>query len=275
MPVYFIPCKPSVKQKRLTLGRCRFVLRGRTKAITKTLEGLARDISNNVYRVNSAQRKVLHLAAVFACNFTNHLYGIGQQLLAGSDMSFDMLRPLIAETADKIKEHQPADVQTGPAIRNDDLTMQAHLQMLNGQPGLQQIYTLLSQDIIKNQNTATGISNFVTFAKMNIFKVKINFEEKDHESVELPIAEGESVLDVCLENGIELQHNCGGVCGCSTCHIYVNKGMDNIQEISDKEEDFIDRAVNPRITSRLGCQCVIIDGDIEVTLPDQSGFMGH
>jgi predicted short-subunit dehydrogenase-like oxidoreductase (DUF2520 family) len=156
MPVCFIPCKPSAKQKRLTLGRCRFVLRGRDETITKTLEGLARDISNNVYRVNSAQRKVLHLAAVFACNFTNHLYGIGQQLLAGSDMSFDMLRPLIAETADKIKEHQPADVQTGPAIRNDDLTMQAHLQMLNKQPDLQQIYTLLSQDIIKNQNGGNG-----------------------------------------------------------------------------------------------------------------------
>jgi 2Fe-2S ferredoxin len=110
---------------------------------------------------------------------------------------------------------------------------------------------------------------------MNVYNIKINFEEKDHESVVLPIAEGESVLDVCLENGIELQHNCGGVCGCSTCHIYVNKGMDNVQEISDKEEDFIDRAINPRITSRLGCQCVMINGDIEVTLPDQSQFMGH
>ena len=110
---------------------------------------------------------------------------------------------------------------------------------------------------------------------MNIFKVKINFEEKGHGTIELPIAEGESVLDVCLENGIELQHNCGGVCGCSTCHVYVNKGMDNVQEISDKEEDFIDRAVNPRINSRLGCQCVMIDGDIEVTLPNQSDFMGH
>ena len=110
---------------------------------------------------------------------------------------------------------------------------------------------------------------------MNIFKVKISFEEKGMDSVELPIAEGESVLDVCLENGIELQHNCGGVCGCSTCHVYVNKGMDNIQEIYDKEEDFIDRAVNPRINSRLGCQCVVLDGDIEITLPDQNQFLGH
>jgi len=110
---------------------------------------------------------------------------------------------------------------------------------------------------------------------MNIYKVKINFEEKGLEAKELAIAEGESVLDVCLDNGIELQHNCGGVCGCSTCHIYVNNGEDNIAEISDKEEDFIDRAVNPRINSRLGCQCVMIDGNIEITIPDQSQFLGH
>lgn len=110
---------------------------------------------------------------------------------------------------------------------------------------------------------------------MNIYKVKLNFEEKDHESIELAIAEGESVLDVCMDNGIELQHNCGGVCGCSTCHVYVTKGDEHLQEISDKEEDFIDRAVDPRITSRLGCQCVVIDGDIEVTIPDQSQFLGH
>ncbi len=110
---------------------------------------------------------------------------------------------------------------------------------------------------------------------MEIYNVRINFEEAGMQTVELPIAEGESVLDVCIENGIDLQHNCGGVCGCSTCHIYVNKGMDSVQEISDKEEDFIDRAVNPRITSRLGCQCVMIDGSIEVTIPDQSQFLGH
>lgn len=110
---------------------------------------------------------------------------------------------------------------------------------------------------------------------MNIFKVKINFEEKGHESLELPIAVGESVLDVCLDHGIDLQHNCGGVCGCSTCHVYLSKGEENVQEISDKEEDFIDRAINPKISSRLGCQCILIDGDIEVTIPDQSQFLGH
>lgn len=110
---------------------------------------------------------------------------------------------------------------------------------------------------------------------MNVYNLTINFEEKGKESITLPIAEGESVLDVCMDHDIELQHNCGGVCGCSTCHVYVLNGMDNIQEISDKEEDFIDRAVNPRITSRLGCQCVAQTGNFEVLIPDQSGFMGH
>ena len=110
---------------------------------------------------------------------------------------------------------------------------------------------------------------------MKLFKLRLNFEEKGHESLELPIAVRESVLDVCLDNGIELQHNCGGVCGCSTCHVYLTKGEDNVQEISDKEEDFIDRAVNPKISSRLGCQCILIDGDLEVTIPDQSQFLGH
>ena len=93
----------------------------------------------------------------------------------------------------------------------------------------------------------------------------------------MPINRDESVLDVCLDYGIELQHNCGGVCGCSTCHVYVNKGMENIREISDKEEDFIDRAVSPRIESRLGCQCELLagSGDIEINLPDQTQFLGE
>ncbi len=85
------------------------------------------------------------------------------------------------------------------------------------------------------------------------------------------------MLEVALKNDIELHHNCGGVCACSTCHVYVHKGEDSLEELSDKEEDFIDRAVNPRINSRLGCQCLLLEGDgeIEVTLPDQTQFLGE
>ena len=64
------------------------------------------------------------------------------------------------------------------------------------------------------------------------------------------------------------------MCACSTCHVYIEKGMNDLPEISDKEEDFIDRAENPRINSRLACQC-IVSSDIEVTIPDQSSIIGH
>jgi 2Fe-2S ferredoxin len=86
---------------------------------------------------------------------------------------------------------------------------------------------------------------------------------------------GQSLLEIALTNDIDLHHNCGGVCACSTCHLYVEKGADYMEELSDREEDFIDRAVNPRLNSRLGCQCVLHDGggEIEVTLPDQTQFL--
>lgn len=111
-----------------------------------------------------------------------------------------------------------------------------------------------------------------------MYTVTFRFEEKGKEPVTLTnIDHDQSLLEVALKNDIALHHNCGGVCACSTCHIYINKGEDFVEELSDKEEDFIDRAVNPRLTSRLGCQCVLLsgEGDLEVTLPDQSQFLGE
>ena len=105
----------------------------------------------------------------------------------------------------------------------------------------------------------------------------ITFQFKDGQPPQTHVAvAGESVLDVALNNGIQLQHNCGGVCGCSTCHIYVNQGMEDLPEISDKEEDFIDSAISPRINSRLACQCVLPNEQLElvVTIPPQH-FLGH
>jgi 2Fe-2S ferredoxin len=108
-------------------------------------------------------------------------------------------------------------------------------------------------------------------------KITFRFEDK---SIETKVVESElglSILDLAEENDVHLNHNCGAVCACSTCHIYVELGDENLQEISDKEEDFIDRALNPTIESRLGCQCIILDdkGDVEVVIPDQSKIIGH
>lgn len=111
-----------------------------------------------------------------------------------------------------------------------------------------------------------------------MYTIKFRFEEKGREPVTLTnIEPDQSLLEVALLNNIELHHNCGGVCACSTCHVYINKGEDYLEELSDKEEDFIDRAVSPRINSRLGCQCVLLEdnGEIEVTLPDQTQFLGE
>jgi 2Fe-2S ferredoxin len=111
-----------------------------------------------------------------------------------------------------------------------------------------------------------------------MYTIKFRFEEKGRDPITLTnIESDQSLLEVALLNDIELHHNCGGVCACSTCHVYINKGEDYLEELSDKEEDFIDRAVNPRINSRLGCQCVLLDGsgEIEVTLPDQTQFLGE
>ena len=108
--------------------------------------------------------------------------------------------------------------------------------------------------------------------------IKFTFEDPKIPSKVVENApEGESILEITEDYDIHLNHNCGGVCACSTCHIYVNKGEDSLEEISDKEEDFIDRAINPRLESRLTCQCIILDADavIEIVIPDQSRIIGH
>jgi len=147
----FYPLQTFSKNKEVDFRTVPLCIEGATEEITKQLEELAQSVSNNVYRVSSDQRKILHLAAVFACNFPNYLYGIAQQLLAENDMEFGMLRPLILETAQKVQDRLPAEVQTGPAIRNDESTMTAHLQMLQAHPDLKELYKVISQAIIKNK----------------------------------------------------------------------------------------------------------------------------
>ena len=111
-----------------------------------------------------------------------------------------------------------------------------------------------------------------------MYKVTFTFEQKGLEPVTInDVGPDQSVLEVALTHDIDLHHNCGGVCACSTCHLYVEQGEEFLEELSDKEEDFIDRAINPRLNSRLGCQCVLHpgDGEVVVRLPDQTQFLGE
>ncbi|GAB3928086.1 DUF2520 domain-containing protein [Mucilaginibacter myungsuensis] len=145
----FYPLQTFTKTKELNFWDVPLCIEGASAEITKQLRELASTISNNVYEVDSDGRKILHLAAVFACNFPNYLYSIAQNLLEQNQLEFNMIRPLIAETADKALQSFPATVQTGPAVRNDVSTMDKHRQLLSGNPMMQQIYEVLSQGIIK------------------------------------------------------------------------------------------------------------------------------
>jgi predicted short-subunit dehydrogenase-like oxidoreductase (DUF2520 family) len=110
------------------------------------LERLARCISGRVVRVNSAQRKQLHLAAVFANNFSNHMFYLSSEICEDHGVSFDLIRPLIRESCVKVMSQSPYEAQTGPARRGDLKTLDEHLDMLES-PRLRTIYSTLSESI--------------------------------------------------------------------------------------------------------------------------------
>lgn len=114
-----------------------------------TLDYMAHRLTDKVYRVSSEGRKRLHLAAVFACNFTNHMYALAQELLDDYGLPFDVMLPLIDETTQKVHRLSPKQAQTGPAARGDKKVMDAHRKMLADKPQLECIYQQLSDSIEK------------------------------------------------------------------------------------------------------------------------------
>ncbi|RYE16337.1 MAG: DUF2520 domain-containing protein [Sphingobacteriaceae bacterium] len=145
----FYPLQTFSKVRELDFRSVPLCIESTDKNSMQVLLDLGRTISNNVQIIDSDQRKILHVAAAFACNFPNYLFGLAADLLQQNHMDFSLLKPLILETALKVQEHQPKNVQTGPAIRRDEKTMQMHLSLLEQHPALQEIYKLLSQGIIK------------------------------------------------------------------------------------------------------------------------------
>ncbi len=110
------------------------------------LRGLAESMGANVYEMDSDSRRYLHVAAVFACNFSNHMYDVCARVLARHGIPFEVMLPLIDETARKVHDLTPREAQTGPAVRYDQTVMQRHLDMLDDDD-LKQIYSLLSRHI--------------------------------------------------------------------------------------------------------------------------------
>lgn len=119
------------------------------------LLNLANSLSNKVYSYNSEQRLSLHLAAVFACNFSNYCYDMAQQIVDEKQVDFSLLYPLIQETAKKALINDPKDMQTGPAMRGDGNIIQMHTEMLmqDQREDLKSVYQLLSQKILERHQS--------------------------------------------------------------------------------------------------------------------------
>ncbi|MFI5134346.1 MAG: Rossmann-like and DUF2520 domain-containing protein [Chitinophagales bacterium] len=116
------------------------------------LKDLAGTLTNKVVLVDDEKRLAIHVAAVIANNFTNHLFSISQIILEKSGLSFEILKPLINETVRKIQNHEPLNVQTGPAIRHDDETIRKHLEFLSKDGRFVDIYRMMSESIEKHNN---------------------------------------------------------------------------------------------------------------------------
>ncbi len=114
---------------------------------------LADSLSTDVREMTSAQRRILHLSAVFACNFTNHVIAASKMLMAKEDVDYALLEPLIHETIRKALENDPILCQSGPAVRNDTRILNYHLEMLNQYPTLKKIYSYISESISEFSKT--------------------------------------------------------------------------------------------------------------------------
>ena len=146
----FYPLQTFSKNRDVEFNEIPIFVESNSDKNEQILLQLARKISNSVTVMNSEKRKMLHISAVFACNFVNHFYTIAADILKSKDISFDYLKPLILETAKKIQELEPEKAQTGPAVRFDENTINAHFNELNNFCDYQQLYMSVSKSIFEH-----------------------------------------------------------------------------------------------------------------------------
>jgi len=149
----FYPLQTFSKKVETDFSHIPICLEAHNSEHMALLRELATSISQDVREVNSRQREIIHIAAVFACNFTNHMLAIADELLVANDMSLDILHPLIHETTRKALRHKPSQVQTGPAVRNDHQIVSRHIARLSELPDYQKLYTFISESIRKNSKS--------------------------------------------------------------------------------------------------------------------------
>ncbi|MCH5230039.1 MAG: DUF2520 domain-containing protein [Muribaculaceae bacterium] len=141
------PLQTFSKNLEMNYDDIPFFIEASSPSVEDKLKDIASLITKNVRYANSQARKQLHLASVFACNFTNALAGVAKELLSETDIEFSVFMPLLRQTVEKLKYLSPKEAQTGPAIRNDRKIIRAHLDMLGKEPELKALYELLTKRI--------------------------------------------------------------------------------------------------------------------------------
>lgn len=147
----FYPVQSFSKNETESLSPIPICVEGNNKETEDLLYSLASSVSTKVYALDSKKRKALHVAAVFANNFTNHLFHIADDLLKQNKISFEIIRPLLEKTAGKIKTESPLNAQTGPAVRNDRKVIDNHIEYLKDQAAYKEIYEVITANIYKTQ----------------------------------------------------------------------------------------------------------------------------
>jgi predicted short-subunit dehydrogenase-like oxidoreductase (DUF2520 family) len=143
----FYPLQTFSKNKAINFKEVPICLEAETTDDLLLLKEIASILSNSVYEIDSNQRKSLHVAAVFASNFTNHMYALAEKICVDNAVDFEILKPLILETSDKIKYLSPTEAQTGPAVRKDTQIIATHLNFIPNND-TKEIYKLLTKSII-------------------------------------------------------------------------------------------------------------------------------
>lgn len=144
----FYPLQTFSKDRKISFTDLPFLLESSDDESSVILKNLAESIGGKAYFVDAERRKMLHLAAVFVCNFTNHLLTVGQEIAKKAGFSLEVLEPLIKETVSKALESGPENSQTGPAVRNDHNTIEKHMELLSFSPELQRLYDDMTSSII-------------------------------------------------------------------------------------------------------------------------------
>ena len=145
------PLQTFSKERSVDMGEVSLFVEASDETSMGRVEALAHRLTSKVYHADSRRRARLHIAAVFACNFSNAMYDIAHRLLADDGIPFDVLLPLIDETASKVHVLTPHEAQTGPAVRGDNIVMQSHMDALADDSELCEIYKQMSNYINQNR----------------------------------------------------------------------------------------------------------------------------